>query len=63
MRYICPRVFNFELTDEEIEMGTAYNEIERRKAESLYGIYNPITKERKSVKRVIPDLTEKLWPA
>ncbi|HEX5891602.1 MAG TPA: hypothetical protein VFY41_01955 [Nitrososphaeraceae archaeon] len=56
MRYICPRVFNFELTDEEIEM-------ERRKAESLYGIYNPITKERKSVKRVIPDLTEKLWPA
>ena len=41
--------------------GSAYNEIERRKAESLYGIYNPITKERKSVKKVIPDLTEKLY--
>jgi hypothetical protein len=60
MRYICPRIFKYELTDEEIEMGTTYNEIERRKAESLYGIYNPITKERKRVKKVIPDLTEKL---
>ena len=61
MRHVCPRIFNFDLTDEEIEMGTAYNEIERRKAESLYGIYNPITKGRKRVKKDIPDISEKLY--
>lgn len=32
MRYVCPRIFEFELTKEEIEMGTVYNEIERSKA-------------------------------
>jgi hypothetical protein len=47
MRYICPRVFKFELTNDELEIGKAYNGIARRKAEDLYGIYNPITKDRR----------------
>lgn len=57
MRYVCPRILKFELTNKEVEMGIAYNEIERRIAEDLHGIYKPITKERKRVENI----TEKLY--
>jgi DNA-binding transcriptional ArsR family regulator len=40
MRYICPGIFKFELTDEEVETGRAYNEIERWKTENLYRSYS-----------------------
>lgn len=61
MRYVSPRILKFELTNKEVEMGITYNEIEMRIAEELHGIYNPITKERKRVRKDIPDLTEKLY--
>lgn len=49
MRYICPRFLGFDLTDEETEMGAAYNKIER-----------PTTEEGKRVKDDIPDITKML---
>jgi hypothetical protein len=61
MRYICPGIFKFELTNEEVETGMAYNEIERWKIASLYRIYNPTTKEKKRLEENIPDITKMLW--
>jgi hypothetical protein len=55
------RLFKFELTDDEVETGMAYNEIERWKTESLNRIYNPTTKEKKRLEENIPDITKMLW--
>ena len=61
MKHICPRFFEHELTKEEIELGRVYNEIERERAEKLYGVYNPVTKKRERVVEEIPDITKYLY--
>jgi len=60
MKHICPRFFERELTKEEIELGESYNEIEREKADKLYGVYNTVTRKRERVVEEIPDITDKL---
>ena len=59
MRYICPGIFKFELTDEEVQTGRTYNEIESGKVESLR-IINP-SQKREEIRRNVPDITEMLW--
>ena len=63
MKHICPRFFDYELTLEEEELGREYNEIEREKANTLYGVYNPATKKRERlVVEETKDITKFLWP-